>query len=245
MRNGQNPYRLDGVSAGTRPSTANPEDSYQGSYPEPTPTTAQQKDSYVSPLQPGSDVAAPQPVSGYPQAQQQPQEQSFLGREPAQPSGGLARHDSSYRDWMAPAAAGVAGAGAGAAGYAAYQNQEGDDSTPHQQDESAATRDAPHTYQPSGLAAVPTEGTPTKKEAYYVEDTPAQFSTSQPAPPASSSMPPPSSTSVVPPTSTTTLGGLEREGAHETGAMFPKILRHDTDISVSNLHVPGKFPRAT
>jgi hypothetical protein len=41
------------------------------------------------------------------------------------------------------------------------------------------------------------------------------------------------------------LGGLEREGAHETGAFFPKVVRHDTDMSVSQLHVPGEFPPTT
>jgi hypothetical protein len=37
------------------------------------------------------------------------------------------------------------------------------------------------------------------------------------------------------------LGGHEARGAHETGR-FPKVVRHDTDISVSQLHVPGEFP---
>jgi hypothetical protein len=32
--------------------------------------------------------------------------------------------------------------------------------------------------------------------------------------------------------------------AHGTGNIFP-ILRHDTDTSISNLHVPGEFPRAS
>lgn len=36
------------------------------------------------------------------------------------------------------------------------------------------------------------------------------------------------------------LGGLERTGAHETGK-FPTVIRHDTDISISKLHVPGEF----
>nr|OQO15409.1 hypothetical protein B0A51_17136 [Rachicladosporium sp. CCFEE 5018] len=39
------------------------------------------------------------------------------------------------------------------------------------------------------------------------------------------------------------LGGLEAEGAHETGALFPRVIRHDTDISVSRLHIPGEFPK--
>jgi hypothetical protein len=39
---------------------------------------------------------------------------------------------------------------------------------------------------------------------------------------------------------TNALGGHEAKGAHETGR-FP-VVRHDTDISVSQLHVPGEFP---
>lgn len=39
------------------------------------------------------------------------------------------------------------------------------------------------------------------------------------------------------------LGGLESRGAHETGHIFPSVVRHNTDISVSQLHVPGSFPK--
>jgi hypothetical protein len=38
------------------------------------------------------------------------------------------------------------------------------------------------------------------------------------------------------------LGGNERQGAHETGELFPRVIRHDTSLSVSALHVPGEFP---
>lgn len=33
------------------------------------------------------------------------------------------------------------------------------------------------------------------------------------------------------------------QNAHFTGRIFPAIIRHDTDISVSNLHVPGEYPK--
>lgn len=39
------------------------------------------------------------------------------------------------------------------------------------------------------------------------------------------------------------LGGLEKEGARETGHIFPSVVRHDTNMSVSRLHVPGEFPK--
>ncbi|TKA75280.1 hypothetical protein B0A55_05086, partial [Friedmanniomyces simplex] len=41
----------------------------------------------------------------------------------------------------------------------------------------------------------------------------------------------------------TGLGGLESQGAHETGRFFPTIVRHDTNISISALHVPGEYPK--
>ena len=41
------------------------------------------------------------------------------------------------------------------------------------------------------------------------------------------------------------LGGLEKEGARPTGNLFPSLLRHNTDMSVSALHVPGEFPKGT
>jgi len=32
-----------------------------------------------------------------------------------------------------------------------------------------------------------------------------------------------------------------RPNARATGSMFPAVLRHDADVSVSGLHIPGKF----
>lgn len=189
------------------------------------------------------------------------QDQSFLGGKPAQAPAGLARHGSSYGDWMAPAAAGVAGAGAGAAGYAAYKHHQQDDAVPPEQEEASATRDAPSTYQPSGYATGPPAVPSASTGAYYVEDTPVAFSTSSTAAPGAPAFPAsggvdatptafsssntadPATTISMPPPSETALGGLESEGAHETGHIFPAIIRHDTDISVSRLHVPGEFPK--
>lgn len=33
--------------------------------------------------------------------------------------------------------------------------------------------------------------------------------------------------------------------ARATGAVFPAVMRHDTDVSVSGLHIPGEYPRST
>ena len=50
MRNGQNPYRLDGVSAGTRPSTSYMEEDSRASYLEQTPSPVQHREAYVAPV---------------------------------------------------------------------------------------------------------------------------------------------------------------------------------------------------
>ncbi|UJO23368.1 Phosphatidylinositol 4,5-bisphosphate-binding protein SLM1 [Fulvia fulva] len=39
------------------------------------------------------------------------------------------------------------------------------------------------------------------------------------------------------------LGGNERKGAHETGQFFPRVIRHDTNLSISKLHVPGEWSK--
>lgn len=47
-------------------------------------------------------------------------------------------------------------------------------------------------------------------------------------------------------TPVTTSATGEKEHFHQTGHIFPSVLRHDTDMSVSQLHVPGEFtPRGT
>lgn len=35
-----------------------------------------------------------------------------------------------------------------------------------------------------------------------------------------------------------------KPNAKLTGAVFPSVIRHDTDVSVSGLHIPGEFPRS-
>ena len=48
---------------------------------------------------------------------------------------------------------------------------------------------------------------------------------------------------VTPPVASKGLVGLERDDARDTGAPFPVAVRHNTAMSVSQLHVPGKFPK--
>jgi len=243
-----------------------------------------------------------------PSGQQQPQQQSFLGNEPADPSGSLARQKSAYGDWLAPAAAGVAGVGAGALGAEAYnKHEQRDDRTPQQTEQEPEVLPA-KTYDPlndssrdeeedAGVAGVGAgvlgaeaynnreqrsapAAQQTEQASYPTRSAYSYDPFSHPSEPADNatsfsladalqtSQPNVGSTSVLSnssaPASTTpafgsvdrsvpsssapsapsgtTLGGLEAKGAHETGRIFP-LLRHDTDMSVSGLHVPGEFPK--
>jgi hypothetical protein len=68
------------------------------------------------------------------------------------------------------------------------------------------------------------------------------------AAPVTQSTPSTSAAAAEPSTTTTSgssseLGGLEAKGAHETGKFFPSVVRHDTNMSISKLHVPGEFPK--
>jgi hypothetical protein len=173
------------------------------------------------------------------------------------------RQNTNYGSWMAPAAAGV---GAGALSSEAYHHQQDKDLP--SADTLAEEQQTPYEDErPRDLTAGNNPTMPTSNEA--ATNNPAAFTsnngisgathtTTAPFPvliPHSSNVP--QSPEFVPYSSSTygaetpraessdALGGLEREGAHETGAFFPKVVRHDTDMSVSQLHVPGEFPPAT
>jgi hypothetical protein len=199
--------------------------------------------------------------------------------QPAQPKpSSYERDQSSFPDWVAPAAVGV---GAGAAGAAAYNHYNHDDKSDLQRQ--AATEAA--LIDDGGVQAAPSTA-PVNNVPRATESAP--FGSSRDAQSAPIITPVGNSASSAPiitpvgnrttdtadnkhvvsqlagsnstsATNTgngltnssdiatteigTALGGLEARGAHETGQIFPKVIRHDTDISVSQLHVPGEFPK--
>ena len=201
---GKDPYRLDGVSAGTRPGTATTD--YTGSNFEEMPRPDQQRTEAVS-----------------------QQQRTFLAREPADPSDPSAEHSSLYGDWMAPAATGVAGAGVGAAAVGAYGRGQDDQDALHTD---AVTADAERQINPP----------PTDNVLAFETNKNASESRAGNGDFGNKDMPPPAMTSTL---GNESLGGLESEGAHETGAVFPAVVRHDTEMSVSQLHVPGDYPNQT
>lgn len=84
-----------------------------------------QQQAYAS--QPQQQTYASQPLQpSHASPPQQQQQQAFTGPEATDAQGSMARQDD---DWLAPAAAGIAGVGAGAVGAEAYRR--------HKQDETA------------------------------------------------------------------------------------------------------------
>ena len=205
-RDGQDPYRLEGVPAGTATATGR---NVADSYFAPAPLPERQRE----------PVAAEQ-------------RESFLVQQPAGQLDPSADHNSQYGDWMAPAAAGVAGAGLGVAAVGAYEHQKQDvavpptDELPPEVPEKSERRSSI----PSDENVVAFGTTSTATNAQTATD--GHVDTATPM-------------ATVTPTAADSLGGMEREGAHETGAIFPKVVRHDTEMSVSQLHVPGEYPKQT
>ncbi|EME77800.1 uncharacterized protein MYCFIDRAFT_205303 [Pseudocercospora fijiensis CIRAD86] len=244
---GQDPYRLDDVR--TEIGSINDEPGAIEHQAAPIPVQQQtiastepvQTQTYSLPAAPVQPVNQAQPV--VPVQQQQP----FLGNEPAtsfsQVQEPLARHNSGYGDWMAPAAAGAVGIGAGALGAEAYR---------HHQQEAAVPQQIPMHEQKSlrGLNADVDADADADAGAFVF---PNAVGESQGTEAMIPNVPPTSKINHAPvvaaPASANStsvaeapLGGNEKLGAHETGAFFPRVIRHDTELSVSQLHVPGEFP---
>lgn len=216
-QSGDNPYRLDGITAGTRTDA--------GSYFERTPSPEMNRDS--------TEAAQPTEVQ-----EEQQQQQSFLGERPAeQDSSALsAEQGISYSEWMAPAAAGVGVAGMAAAAHDSEDQKQGEIvKTPEEEKPVVPEKSSRRSSPPDSVAFAGGAATSETKEevaAPAVDTVPVEAAAAAPV-----------STTTANEAITTNLGGLEREGAHETGAIFPKVIRHNTDMSISNLHVPGKFPK--
>ena len=204
-RTGEDPYRLDGVSAGTRPTTAY--SGVDGSYLERTPSPEQTRDFDVEPQQ---------------------AQQSFLVPQSAEQQDLPAEHGVAANDWIAPVAAGIGVGGLAAAAAQAPTEQEPAETVKTPEEEK------PEVPEKSTLRSSPPEST------LVVADVPVTRETTGANVIV---VPTASSTATSDRTTTENLGGLESEGAHETGKIFPKVIRHDTDMSISQLHVPGKFPR--
>jgi len=197
----------------------------------PVNSNAVPTQNFVLPIQPEAPMnQVQQPAgSGYNIYQPEPSSSSQPAENRPAPAPQVMRNQSSYGDWMAPAAGGAA---VGALGEGAYQRYE------------QQLQEQPQQFEP---IAVSTPRGPTyhidANDFVYparssVETEPSQYSTQRMAPTSFNG-----SNSNGTNSNTESLGGLENKGAHPTGHMFPSVVRHDTDMSVSKLHIPGEFPK--
>jgi hypothetical protein len=206
-RNGEDPYRLDGVSAGTR--TVSAYTGVEGSYFEPMPSTEQ-----------GRDIV--------PEPQTQQERPSFLEARPADQQHLPAEVGITSSGWIAPAAAGVGVAGMAAVAVEAHSDKDqGEVVMP-------PAEETPEVPEKSSLRSSPPDSVTVAASTISTEQTTGRDAIGAAAP---------STATTGSATAAGQLGGLEREGAHETGTIFPKVIRHDTDMSISQLHIPGKFPK--
>ncbi|KAF2267681.1 hypothetical protein CC78DRAFT_530757 [Lojkania enalia] len=171
---------------------------------------------------PASSVPSPAPILAPAPTQAIPQQPSFPPR-----------HDSTYSDWMAPAAAGAAaGATAGAFGVEAYHRQQ---LNQEQQKAQSPGNGLNQTVANKALAPVTDSSGTNASYPDSLVTTPSTVSTPIPdksfldrAEAASA------------PASKAVNGG---PAYHETNNIFSAVVRQNTDISVSDLHVPGEYPK--
>lgn len=167
---------------------------------------------------------------------QAPEPQPQPPGPPFEPS--LQRHDSTYGEWMAPAAAGAA---AGAIGTEAYHQQQQKQKQEQKHEESLPQQTEPPIH--NGITPQP----PSENHAEH----PAT-----PAPAAAAPIPVASEADSLVTTPSTAahsfLAGPEAvPAAASSKASFmnggppvaPGVRRNNTDVSVSDLHVPGEYPR--
>lgn len=210
---GADPYRLDGVSAGTATG-----------YTDGSGLT---RDSYFGQTEESEAVSHQAEV-------EHPQQQSFLAERPAEAEVAPSAEVSTAEErWIAPAAGAATGvglAGAGAFGYNQYeQDREAQPEMPAQSaiQESTPIVDNTGVIDYGAPVVAASAGPSMASNTYSTSEEPGWESN---APSAIENAAP-------------TLGGNEAEGARVTGAFFPRVVRHGTDMSISQLHVPGEYPK--
>ncbi|KAF2176418.1 hypothetical protein K469DRAFT_743020 [Zopfia rhizophila CBS 207.26] len=183
------------------------------------PPTAQNQTHYYANLEP----TAHQPVPAQAPPPQQPTYSNPLHIE---------RHESKYGDWMAPVAGGVAAGAVGAEAYHHQQNQELK-SEQHPLNHSKATPIANSTVVPNYNAPTAAPNVSEPVSATSTVSTMPSSTNDQSFLDEAESVPAAASSKAV-------NGGVV---FRDTGQVFPAVMRHNTDVSVSDLHVPGQYPK--
>jgi len=172
-----------------------------------------------------SQYQQPEPVADYGYRQQEPlSNYQPIETQPAPAQPQVSRHESSYGDWMAPAAGGAAVGALGAGAYQRHQQQQQFDAITEVSSKGLGSNTAANDFVYPAGTAVSTEPSPaptqsTAPTSVFGSDSYGTKSTTE------------------------GLGGLENKGARSTGHIFPSVVRHNTDMSVSKLHIPGEFPK--
>ena len=149
------------------------------------------------------------------------------------------RHDSTYGNWMAPAAGGVAAGALGAEAYHQHQQNSG-----REKEQQPLTKEINEASQTDRISAVPVPvGAPATTAAQApvtlpVESEPNSLATT----PATIHK---SFLGLVEPVPAAVSTNVTNGGTvpTDTDKDSPGIRRQNTDFSVSDLHVPGEYPR--
>lgn len=226
-------------------------------HPDNQPQQLQQQTSYFAnnpPATPGQNAAnsapAVQPVPYQPyqpsapaQAfppQQQPQHQypSFTQGQ---------RHASNYGDWMTPAAAGAGGLAAGAVGAEALHRHNQDK---EQVDEANAASQHENPALVAGAVPVSRSGDGLQDESHEAFSgvaAPVIVSTEGQAAPAETRELPQATPALAAAEEGKQIGAANGEvsvgQAQAQAQVAPGVKRQGTDFSVSDLHVPGEYPK--
>jgi hypothetical protein len=137
----------------------------------------------------------------------------------------IERHESTYGEWMAPAAGGAA---AGALSAEAYHRHDAQEQAAPPSEAFAQAPQPNQTFNsdlpifapvPSGSASLTNSTLPSSFPSSANDEKQSFLVGTEVAPAAISSKP------------------------QETGQVFPGVTRQNTDFSVSDLHVPGEYPK--
>ena len=150
----------------------------------------------------------------------------------------LERHDSKYGDWMGPAAASVGGGVIGAAGIEAYRNHQDQHKTAVQDEQQQPGLQA---VEPVPQAPAPVAEAPKQSVDQHVHG--ATFA----AIPSSTSNPAASTANEGASTDAGDLTSIPADPAAPIRDLAdrPPLESHTSVATISNLHVPGEYPKGS
>jgi len=250
----------------TQPPMPFPPQQQQQYQPQPTQMYQTEPPQPVQTYQPQPPQQYTSPAEAYPSQPTQPTTYSYdpattsnLGLQPQQQSAfpPTDRHASNYGGWMGPAAGGaILGAGAVGAGDYWHNKRQQAEQLPQdtQQDEAL-----PEAVEPAA-APIPLrnpartldggtdEAAPEPTSRFSATTVGSEFPTSSSAQQEKSQGLESGGGSSGDTAPAHTAYDTNPDGsvnARRTGHIFPSVIRHDTSTSVSNLHVPGEYPRGS